>query len=60
LGAGGWVYTGLKPDGGRLIVFCTEDTVPSSLARRLPNLTFPTYSQQIGPKAPGQKANPGS
>jgi hypothetical protein len=60
LDPGSWVYTHRLADGARVVVTATEGTVPLSLARRLPTLAFPTYSQQTGPRASVQKASPGS
>jgi hypothetical protein len=59
-GSGGWVYTGRSPDGARLVIYDTKDTVPPALARRLPKMAFPNYSQERHPTAPGKKWGPGA
>jgi hypothetical protein len=53
LGAGGFVFTGRKPDGGELVVFGTEKDLPAVLARRLAKGNFPIYSQDTREKATG-------
>ena len=53
LGAGGFVFTDRKPDGGRLVVFGTEKDVPAVLAGRLSKGKFPIYSRDTREKAIG-------
>ena len=58
LAEGGWVFTDRKPDGGRLVVFCTEKGVPSALARRLPKIELPAYSQDSTRPCPTGEMGP--
>ncbi len=60
LDSGSWVYTDRGPDGKQVVFIATEGKVPPSLARRLPKMTFPAYSQQTRPGASAQKVGPGA
>ena len=56
----GWVYVDGRPNGEQVVVVGTDGAVPPSLAKRLPKMVFPAYSQQSRPTAPGQKPGPGA
>jgi hypothetical protein len=60
LAEGGWVFTDRQPNGERLVMFGTETSVPSALARRLPKMDLPAYSQDARQNAAGRKSTRGS
>jgi hypothetical protein len=60
LAEGGWVCTDRTPDGKWLVIFGTEKNLPAALARRLPKIESPAYSQGATENPAAGKRAPGS
>ena len=54
------VYVYGRPNGEQVVVVGTDGAVPPSLAKRLPKMVFPAYSQQSRPTCPVNKPGPGA